>query len=354
MRISGFDIDEKILVVAEIGNNHEGSYALAEELIGLAAEAGAGAVKFQTFRAEKYVRPEDKVRYQALKSFELSAEEFQRLSKRAQAVGLIFLSTPFDIEAVELLDPLVPAFKIASGDNTFTPLIEKVAGKNKPIILSTGLADWGQIVSAKALIARIWSEAGAGLKPESDLALLHCVSAYPTPPEEANLALIPRLRAELGCPVGYSDHTLGIEAAVLSAGLGARIIEKHFTISHHYSGFRDHQLSAEPEEFAKLVRRIREAEVLLGDHEAIVSSCERAHRSSLRRSIVAARNLPAGHILTIDDLSWTRPGDGLPPGQEDLLLGRTTLKGVSKGQALTLNLVSKSVSGLPSPSPIDR
>ncbi|MBW1713964.1 MAG: N-acetylneuraminate synthase family protein, partial [Deltaproteobacteria bacterium] len=160
MIIGSFDTDQAVLVVAEIGNNHEGSYALAEEMIGRAAQAGAGAVKFQTFKPELYQSSADPKRLAKLKSFELSPAEFKKLSQAAEKAGLIFLSTPFDLQSAEVLRPLVPAFKIASGDNNFYPLLEKIAGFGRPIILSSGLAGLTQLTYAKALIERVWAEKG--------------------------------------------------------------------------------------------------------------------------------------------------------------------------------------------------
>ena len=162
MIIGDFDTDRSVLVVAEIGNNHEGSYALAEEMIGRAAEAGADAVKFQTFRTEHYVSPRDDARFARLKTFELTEDEFSKLAAVAREAGLVFLSTPFDLASARFLNSLVPAFKIASGDNTFDPLLETVAGTGKPILLSTGLADASRIGYARALIRRVWAEMGIG------------------------------------------------------------------------------------------------------------------------------------------------------------------------------------------------
>ena len=284
MRIGDLDLDERVMVVAEIGNNHEGDFGLAQELIGLAAEAGVDAVKFQTFRTEHYVARRDRRRFEQLRSFELTIEQFdaipegtkdpgllkakkalkrkmpkrranqqywtesqfEKLAATAAAAGLRFLSTPFDLDSVRCLAGLVDAFKISSGDNTFFPLLQAVARTGKPVILSSGLATLDQLREAQAVIA------GARGEPVArDLAILHCVSSYPVPPAEANLAVIPRLREALGCTVGYSDHTLGIEAAGVSVALGARIVEKHFTHDRNHSDFRDHRLSADPAELRR-------------------------------------------------------------------------------------------------------
>jgi len=330
MKIGNWNLNQNILVVAEIGNNHEGSYALAEEMIGLAAQAGAGAVKFQTFKTEYYVSKKDKVRFNRLKSFELTESEFERLSIVARNAGLLFLSTPFDIESAQFLEPLVPAFKISSGDNNFFPLIDVVARTGKPIILSSGMTDIEQITATKDFIQNIWREQGT----KQELAVLHCVASYPAPPQEANLLAIRQLRDRLGVTVGFSDHTLGIEVAVLSIALGARIIEKHFTLDKNYSEFHDHQLSADPRDMTLLVQRVKETTELLGTGNKVPQASEKAIESLIRRSIAAKRDLPKGTRICWDDITWIRPADGLPPGKAQLILGKSLTRSVEMGELL--------------------
>ena len=332
MKIGAFDLDRQVLVVAEIGNNHEGSYALAEELIGLAAEAGAGAVKFQTFRTEHYVSSSQTERFARLKDFELGFDAFERLSRRAREAGLLFLSTPFDLESARFLDGIVPAFKIASGDNTFYHLLETVARTGKPMVISTGLASLEELRRAVELVEGTWHSLGI----DQDLALLHCIAAYPAPTEQANLAAIQTLRENFQCTVGYSDHTIGIEAAALAVALGARIVEKHFTVDNNYSDFSDHQLSADPPTLKRLIERVREAEAMLGGGAIGMQECERAGAKVMRRSIAAARDLDAGTVLGANDLTWVRPGGELPPGREELVLGRRLARRIARGEAITL------------------
>lgn len=339
MKIGHVDIDSEVLVIAEIGNNHEGDLALAEDLIGMAAEAGAQAVKFQTIVPEELVAPEQVARLAQLRRFALSADDHRRLAAAAHAAGVMFLSTPFSLSAVELLAPLVPAFKVASGDNDFVPLLEAVAASGKPILLSTGMADLDAVARAKAVIENSRPSAAAAAP---GLVLLHCVSAYPTPGAEANLAAI-RTLATLGTPVGYSDHTLGTAAAVLSVGLGARVIEKHFTISKTHSDFRDHRLSADPAELRELVDRVREANVLLGDGVKRTMPDEKATAEAARRSIAAARSLPAGHVLRMEDLAWLRPAGGMRPGEEAALLGRPLTRAVGAGERFSPKDVRQAV-----------
>ena len=332
MKIGAFDLDRDVLVVAEIGNNHEGNYGLAEDLIGKAAEAGAGAVKFQTYRTEHYISARDAERFARLKGFELTYDQFERLSRRARDAGLLFLSTPFDVESARFLGGIADGLKIASADNTFYPLLETVARTGKPIIISTGLASPEELRKAAELVEGTWHSLGI----DQDLALLHCIAAYPAPTEQANLAAIQTLRESFQRTVGYSDHTIGIEAAALAVALGARIVEKHFTVDNNYSDFRDHQLSADPPTLKRLIERVREAEAMLGSGAIGVQECERAGAKAMRRSIAAARDLDAGTVLGADDLTWVRPGGKLPPGREELVVGRRLARRIAHGEAITL------------------
>lgn len=329
MRVGEFDLDKEVLVIAEIGNNHEGDYGLAEEMIRLAAGAGAGAVKFQTIVPERLVSATETERVRQLRRFQFSYEQFASLKATADRLGILFLSTPFDLDSARFLESLVPAFKIASGDNTFYPLLDVVCRTGKPLILSTGLVDITQAAGCVSYIRDRWAEHGV----EQQLALLHCVVNYPTALEDANLSAIRDL-ASLGVTVGYSDHTLGIEAAVLSVGVGARIIEKHFTVDKNHSEFRDHQLSADPDDLAELVRRVKQASVMLGAGLSEHRTNEAEISPRVRRSIVASRELALGTVLAAEHLTWVRPGGGLAPGQESLLLGKALTRPVQAGELI--------------------
>jgi N-acetylneuraminate synthase/N,N'-diacetyllegionaminate synthase len=326
------ELTRQVLVVAEIGNNHEGSFSLAEELIQTAAIAGVQAVKFQTFIPEHLVSRSETDRLARLRKFSLSFYQFNKLAGLAKQLGLLFFSTPFDLSSAEALNQFCPIFKIASGDNTFLPLIEKVASFKKPILISTGLASLSDLERTHGTIRRIWEESGY----DGEIVLLHCVASYPAPPQEANLLAIRTLAQKFGCAVGYSDHTLGIDAAVLSVALGARIIEKHFTLNKQQSDYRDHQLSADPAEMAELVKRVKDAEILLGDGRKKLQASEEANRTAFRRSIAASCDLSAGTILRLEHLTWVRPGGGLSPGREATLLGRTVQRSILKGDILQL------------------
>lgn len=332
MRIGNIDLSKEVLVIAEIGNNHEGNFDLARKLVTLAAECGVHAVKFQTIRARHFVSPANEARFKQLQSYELSDKQFQILSDLARDSGLLFLSTPFDLEAVDMLAPLVPAFKIASGDNNFFPLLEKVANTAKPILLSTGLATTSEIRTSKEFIENIWKKTGV----VQELALLHCVCAYPAPLEQGNLSAIVSLQQEFGGTIGYSDHTLGPEASFVAAALGARIIEKHFTLNKNHSAFRDHQLSADPDEMKKIVVMVKQIQALLGDGTKKAEDAEKGNLVAARRSIVAKRDLAEGTTLRPDDLSWMRPGAGLSPGKEGLLCNRKLKRAIAQGSPITL------------------
>jgi len=337
MKIDNLNLEEDIMIVAEIGNNHEGSYSLAENLIGLASEAGANAVKFQTFKTDGIVGPKDKVRYNQLKSFELQIDQFEKLSKIAKKNDLIFLSTPFDIESAKSLSSIVSAFKISSGDNTFYPLIETIANYDKPVILSSGLVGIDQLHYTKTFIEKIWNDNNI----KQSLAVLHCVSSYPVPYEEANLLAISFLKEKLKCTIGYSDHTNGVDAAIFSAVIGARIIEKHFTIDKNYSSFRDHQLSADPKEMSQIVQKVKFVKTLMGREKKEIQPSEHNTIPIARRSIVAKHDLSSGHHLKWDDISWVRPAKGLPPGKEHLVLGRTLLQPITKGMPITFDSIDQ-------------
>jgi sialic acid synthase SpsE len=331
MKIGSFDTDRSVLVVAEIGNNHEGDFKRAGEMVRRAAECGVGAVKVQTLQAGQLVRRSETARFERLTRFELSEEQFAALSALAHDLGLLFLSTPLYLQAAAFLEPLVDAYKIASGDNNFLPLLQQVASTGKPVIVSTGVSDVSQIDATVRFLREQWESQGIS----GELALLHCVSSYPTPPEQANLRSVPFLAERFGCTAGYSDHTLGTDAAVLAVAAGARIIEKHFTLDKHQSDFRDHQLSADPAEMASLIQRIRAAESLLGAYDKSIQPCEAASQTAIRRSIVASRDLTSGTRIAAADLKWIRPGDGMRPGAEGKLIGRTLNRDLREDDALS-------------------
>lgn len=324
MRLGTVDPQQTVAIVAELGNNHEGDVAVARELMHAAASAGAHAVKLQAIDPSRLVRPDQTTRLAQLERFRLSRDEFAELARLAGDLRLGFCCTIFDLDAVGWLSPLVDAFKIASGDNDLHPLMAAAARSGRPVIVSAGMSDLAGMRAAQRVVT------GAG----SEFAALHCVSAYPTPPEAAALASIPVLKRELATTVGYSDHTLGIDACLVATTLGARIIEKHFTLRHDFSEFRDHALSCEPPELEELVRRVAAVEELIGEPRAGVLPEETAGAVSARRSLVAANDLRAGHILTSEDITWLRPADGMRPGQQGELIGKALRRDMAFGESL--------------------
>lgn len=319
--------EDRTFIVAEVGNNHEGSETVAAELVRQAAEAGVDAVKFQTFRTEEFVSPRQQERFARMKRFELGHDAFSRLAGLARESGLIFMSTPLDHSSARFLGSIVDVMKIASGDITHLPLIREAARHGLPMIISTGNA----VLPEVDMALKTAREAQPENANPAEIALLHCVSAYPTPAEDANLSAIKTLRERYDCPVGYSDHTAGNRAAVLAVAAGAKIIEKHFTLDNHYSDFRDHQLSADPEAMSALVADIRQTEAIMGDGSKSPRPCELGSRVEIRRSVAIGKTLGAGEVLTEDHLVWLRPGDGMPPGDEVTILGRKAKHGLTVG-----------------------
>jgi sialic acid synthase SpsE len=330
VKIGSADTRERVLVIAEVGNNHEGDFKVAQELVRKAAECGAHGVKFQTFQARYFVSRRDEARFKRMTGFELTYEQFAALGALARSLGLLFISTPLDLPSARFLEAHVDSYKVASGDNDFYALMEGMAETGKPVIISSGMSDMAQVHAAKRCVEAVWRAKGI----MQELAVLHCVSSYPAPIDAVNLSVLPRFAAELGCTVGYSDHTDGIDACVLSVALGARIIEKHFTLDKHYSDFRDHQLSADPPEMKRLVEDVARAETVLGRPEKKIQACEEPIAKVARRSAAAARDLPSGHVVALDDLMWIRPPDGVRPGHERVLVGHALRRAVAEGELI--------------------
>lgn len=338
MKIGGIDITTRPLVVAEIGANHEGDIEAAKVMIREAARAGADAVKFQTYKAEKVVARTEEARFAHFQRLSLPDSAFVELAAEAKTNGVLFLSTAFDLDAVEFLEPLMPASKVASGDLTFLPLLERVAQKSKPILLSTGMASLKEIQVALDTIQRAAQISRDELSER--VVLLHCVSSYPTAPEEANLRAIRRLRDEFGVPVGYSDHTLGILACIAAVAMGACVIEKHFTLQKEGRTFRDHQLSADPADMLELTTSLRTLATMLGTGEKVPMPSEQANRVSMRRSLAARTDIKAGDLISADQLTCLRPGTGLPPSRLQDVLGQVALQDIPAGHLIPMTAVT--------------
>ncbi|MEW6172010.1 MAG: N-acetylneuraminate synthase family protein [Bacillota bacterium] len=329
MRINGFEIGKSCFIIAEIGNNHEGDFETAKMLVEQAAEAGVNAVKFQTLRAEKLVARSEEQRFLQLIKFELSNDQYRELAALSKSKGLIFISTPFDFESADMLDELVPVFKIASGDLTNHALIDHVARKDKPVFLSTGMGTDEEIAEALETI-----KSASTIPLKEKVVLLHCISSYPTPIDQANLLSIPYLRERFNVLTGYSDHTLGALACQTAVALGACVIEKHFTYRKKDQVFRDHHLSLEPGEMAELVENIRQIEKSLGQPLKGVMDCERANQEPMRRSVAARRALRAGEIITRESITFLRPANGIPARHWLSVIGRRVLRDIQEGMIL--------------------
>ena len=320
----------KVIIIAEAGVNHNGDINLAKKLIEEAAHSGADYVKFQTFKAKNLVSKTarkadyqvkntnggDDSQFQMLKNLEMPSEWHFELKDYAENLGIKFLSTGFDEEAIDFLNKLgVDLFKIPSGEITNKPYLIDVAEKGKPIILSTGMATLEEVIAAvDVLVAH-------GITKKM-ITVLHCNTEYPTPMQDVNLLAMHHIKSQLGVEVGYSDHTLGIEVAVAAVALGARVIEKHFTLDKNMVG-PDHVASLEPDELILMVKAIRNIELALsGDGIKKPSDSEAKNIAVARKSIHLNRDLPNGHVLTPEDLIPLRPGDGISPMQWNNIVGK--------------------------------
>ena len=316
-------------VIAEIGVNHEGNEDVAADLIRRAAAARADAVKFQTFKIEHYISREQPERYERTKRFQLSHDAFRRLAHVAEEAGLLFFSTPFHMDDVDFLDEIAPIFKVSSGDLTHLDLIRHIAAKRKPMIISTGLGIESEIAAAVSAVESVWSEARA----QGGLLLMHCVAAYPTPAESANLRNIYMLAERFNLPVGYSDHTLGTKACELAVAAGATAVEKHFTYRKENQSFHDHGISADPKDMVELINAVRLAETYLGSKARQRTEPENM-LTHMRRSLGAALDIRAGTPLQKEHITWLRPAWGLEPKHCGYLLGRSLKRDVKAGQLI--------------------
>lgn len=332
MKIGDLDTSTRVFVVAEIGNNHEGDFGRAKEMVHRAAECGVDAIKFQTFKTRWFTSPVDPARIKRLEGFELSYDQFAELSRLTRSLGVSFMSTPFDLESARFLLGICDAIKIASGDNDYRELIRIGAGSELPLIVSSGMSSLDEM---RGLVAYL-----RDVRRGKAFSLLHCVSAYPAAPEQANLRAIPLLARELGCEVGYSDHTLGIDACVAAVALGARVIEKHFTLDKNLSDFRDHQLSADPAEMKELVLRIRAVDTLLGREEKTMQAGETDIARAARRSAAASRDLRKGDVVTENDIVFLRPGTGIRCGSQGTLVGKKMARDLGFGTLFSLEDVT--------------
>ncbi len=317
---------KKVFIIAEAGVNHNGSIELAKELIDKASEAGADAVKFQSFKAEKLVTKnarkaeyqedttgKEENQFEMIKKLELDYEKHEELINYCKSKDIMFLSSPFDLESIDLLNNLgLGIFKIPSGEITNLPYLRKIGSLEKKVILSTGMSTLGDIEKALEILKTSGT---------TDITILHCNTEYPTPIGDVNLNAMNTIRDAFKVEVGYSDHTLGIEVPIAAVALGATVIEKHFTLDKTMEG-PDHRASLEPNELKEMVRCIRNIEKALGDGVKNLSQSESKNLKVARKSIVASKIIAKGEVFTEKNLAIKRPGEGISPMRWDEIIGK--------------------------------
>lgn len=342
--ISGKEISRNspCFIIAEAGVNHNGSLSLAKKLIDAAKYAGVDAVKFQTYKTEDIVnKSAEQAEYQKrntgkvesqfdmLKRLELSYDNFRELKKYCDKKNIIFMTTAHTESALDFVDEIVPAFKVGSGDLNNYPFLERIAKKGKPMIISTGMSRLEEITEAVRIITRY----------NKDLIVLHCTTQYPTPKEQANLKAMATLEKELGCLIGYSDHTEGIEIPLYAASLGAVVIEKHFTLDRKMEG-PDHKASLEPEELKGMVEKIRMGLRYDIPREYLGSGVKKPTKEEIevakiaRKSIVARTYIPEGTVITDAYITIKRPGDGIDPKFYSEIIGKKAKRDITADSLL--------------------
>jgi len=329
-----------VFIIAEIGGNHEGNFEYAQKLTRLAAESGADAVKFQIYSGDHLVNPlVDPEQNRHFKKFQLTKDQYIDLAKLCGQLGVTFMASVWDIDALTYIDEFMPIYKIGSGDLTAYNIIKKIAQSGKPIILSTGLANLEEVINTLSFIFSV----NPTYQDEKKLALLQCTSMYPIPDEDANLNVMLTLRQRTGLPVGYSDHTVGTTAVETAVAMGAEIIEVHFTDNREGKTFRDHAISLAKEEVQMLVKKIQKIIKLQGsfDKTPTRSEMESNHVASFRRGVYPGRDLKAGEILKEEDLVTLRPCTGVGADFFFEIVGKKLLVEVRKGQILSLEYFSE-------------
>jgi N-acetylneuraminate synthase/N,N'-diacetyllegionaminate synthase len=346
IKIASKTIGEKkpVFIIAEAGINHNGSLINAKKLVDIAVKAGADAVKFQTYKAENVVISKvDSAEYQKkntgkkltqlelIKKYELRYGDFESLKKYCDKKKIIFLSTPHSFDAIDFLEKLVPAYKIGSGDLINIPFLKHVAEKNKPIILGTGMATLIEVKKAIRIIKK---------QGNNNIIILHCTTNYPAAYEDVNLNAMVTMKKEIKCVVGYSDHTLGFTVPIIATALGAKIIEKHFTIDKKLSG-PDHKASLELDELKEMINEIRKTEKILGRSDKKPTKSEKQIMNLIRKSLVAKQNIKKGDKITKNMISIKRPGTGLSPSDFEKIIGKKAKKSILKDQVIKKNMIGK-------------
>lgn len=347
---------DNVIVIAEAGVNHNGSLELAKKLVDVAADANADYVKFQTFKASNLVTENaEKADYQRintknndsqfemLKKLEFSEEMHLEIMDYCKQKGVCFLSTPFDIQASDYLEDKVSLYKVPSGELTNHPFLKHLAKKKKPIVISTGMANLEEIKTSVGLLRDTWQEVGFDSQKEHNidgfvlpaLTVLHCSTAYPTPMDQVNLRAMNTIAKEVEVDVGYSDHTLGIEVPIAATALGARIIEKHFTLDRQMDG-PDHAASLEPDELKEMVAKIKNISKALGDGVKVPCEAEKINIDVARKSLHFSSDFERGHVMSEADFVVKRPGKGIPPYDLSKLVGKELKANVYKDEIVSL------------------
>ena len=330
----------RTLIIAEAGVNHNGNLKIAKKLINVAADAGADMVKFQTFTPERIVsRFAEKAEYQKkstgnddsqlemLRKLVLKKEWHPVLKEHAEKRGIKFISTPFDFDSIDFLKELdLPLFKIPSGEITNLPYLERIGQIGKPVILSTGMSSMDEIEKAVSILR----ESGCG-----EISVLHCNTQYPTPYKDVNLEAMDTIRRRLNVPVGYSDHTSGIEVPIAAVAMGAEIIEKHYTLDKDMEG-PDNKASLDPCELKEMIRAIRNIEDAIGDGEKSLTPSEMNNLKVVRKSIVAAKPIKSGDVLTEDNITVKRPGIGLSPMMWYDVIGTNAIRDLDEDEFIEI------------------
>ncbi|MDD7794612.1 N-acetylneuraminate synthase [Clostridium sp. 'White wine YQ'] len=330
----------KVFIIAEAGVNHNGNIKLAKKLIDVAVEAGVDAVKFQSFKAENLVTKyaskaeyqrnttnNNESQYDMLKKLELSYDDHLELIDYCNEKGIMFLSSPFDMESIDYLEKMgINILKIPSGEIQNVPYLKRVGRTNKRIILSTGMATLSDIEFALAILKENGSK---------DITILHCNTEYPTPMKDVNLNAMNTIKEAFKVNVGYSDHTLGIEIPIAAVAMGATVIEKHFTLDKTMEG-PDHKASLEPEELKAMVNAIRNIELALGNGIKVPSESEIKNKEIARKSIVTSKKINKGEILTEENLTIKRPGSGISPTMWNEVIGKVAKKNYEEDEMIEL------------------
>lgn len=331
---------KRVYIIAEAGVNHNGDINIAKRLVDAACEAGANVVKFQTFQADsivsKYAQKagyqlhttdKEETQKEMLKKLELTYDMHVELIQYCKAVGIDFLSTPFDLDSIDLLESVgMNLYKIPSGEITNLPYLRKIGSLKKPVIMSSGMSTMEEVKEA----VKILKENGA-----KDVSVLHCNTQYPTPVRDVNLNVMNSIRKEVGVRVGYSDHTEGIEVPIAAVAMGAEIIEKHFTLDRTMEG-PDHKASLDPDELKAMVKAIRNIEMAIGDAEKKPTVSEQDNITVVRKSIVAKRRIEAGETFSDDNITTKRPGTGITPMLWDSVIGTAAKRKYEEDELIEL------------------